>query len=207
MRLDELFLPPVLPLMEKQVGTIYHFTDMWAAYAIIDEGKLKPKGAGGFSFNGGAFVIDRARDWVSFTRNPNLKVTPATGARSRAGEAWSEVRIEFDGDRIAHRHKVEPYHDDDGRLTRQDNQAEERVVGEVNVKGAIKGVTFFYDVYLRNKTDWDTWCARPEGEQCMRYTKQAREEAAWMIREIKRRGIPVKIVRGLPKRSSLTPKL
>lgn len=183
----------------KQVGIIYHFTSMSNAWGIVgDETKLKPKGEGRFSFNGIAFINDRGRDWVSFTRNPNLKITPGAGGGLHNGEVWHEVRIAFDGDKLSNRHRIEPFHDDDGSLDRRDNQAEEKIDGEVNAKGAILGMTFYYDVYMRNQTDFDSWASMPDKENQERYTKQAREEAAWFIREMKKAGIPVSIERGYP---------
>lgn len=183
----------------KQVGPIYHFTTLHNAWGIISDGVLKPKGKGGFEFNGDSFVIDRPRDWVSFTRNPSLKVTPATGAVSRSGEMWAEVRIDFDGDKLSNRNRIEPYHDDDGSLTRHDAQAEERVVGEVDARKAITGVVFYYDIWMRNETDYDSWVSEPDQEQKEKYAAQARKDAAMFLRFCKNQGLSVKIMKGLPK--------
>lgn len=183
----------------KQVGVIYHFTSMSNAWVIVgDEAVLKPKGEGRFEFNGFAFVNDRGRDWVSFTRNQNLRITPGAGGSAHNNEPWHEVRIAFDGDKLSNRHRIEPFHDDDGSLLRTDNQAEEKITGKVNAKGAILGMTFYYDLYMRNQTDFESWASVPPAENRIRYMKQAREEAAWFIREMHKAGIPVSIERGKP---------
>jgi hypothetical protein len=183
-------------VLEKQVGPIYHFTTMQGAWSILSDGELRPKGEGDFYASDGGFVIDRPRDWVSFTRNKDLRVTPATGAVSRSGQPWGEVRLEFDGDRLAHNHRVRPFHDDDGKLTRQDGQAEERIDGVVKVGKAVTGLTFHYDLYMRNQTDWDRWVSVPDAESKARYTKMAREDAVAFVRECRKMGIPVTLKAG-----------
>lgn len=182
----------------KQVGVVYHFTTLNKAWLILDQGELRPKGAGGFSAQGGAFVIDRDRDWVSLTRNPHLKITAATGARSREGETWGEVRIAFDGDRLSNRHKIEPYHDDDGVLSRTDNQAEERVKGKVSIMGSIVGITFYYDLYMRDQCDFDNWSSPPDTEQRARYKAMARQDAVTFVKWCRSQEYPLVIERGIP---------
>lgn len=196
MRLLE-FSEPVLT--EKRVGVVYHFTTMSNAWTILWDHVLKPKGEGGIEAHDGMFVIDRGRDWVSLTRNKNLTVTPNTGAVSRSGEPWGEVRLALNGDKLAHRHKIKPYHDDDGTLTRQDNQAEEKITGEVDIKGAVLGILFHYDLYMRNQTRYDTWSSMPDEEQQARYTQMAREDAAHFIKWCRERGYPIEVRHGLPR--------
>lgn len=182
----------------KQVGIIYHFTSMSNAWGILHNGNLKPKGNGQFYFDGNHFVNDRARDWVSFTRNKNLKITPGAGGGAHVGEVWNEVRLAFDGDKLSNRHRIEPFHDDDGSLQRTDNQAEEKIKGNVTIMGSIVGVTFYYDVYMRNQTDYEDWASVPDKETQERYTKQARQDAADFVKSCKAQGYAVAIERGYP---------
>ena len=182
----------------KQIGVIYHFTSMSNAWGIKWDKTIRPKGEGRFEFNGFAFVNDRGRDWVSFTRNKNLRITPGAGGGLHNGELWHEVRIAFDGDKLSQHHKIKPFHDNDGSLRRQDNQAEEMIKGEVDVRKAILGMTFYYDIYMRNQTDFENWASPPDKETKERYTVEARKEAAMFISEMKKDGIPVSVERGFP---------
>lgn len=177
----------------KQVGVLYHFTSAHNAYAIIEgEGHLKPKGDGGFSFNGEAFVIDRPRDWISFTRNPNLIATPAAGGD---GREWGEVRIALDGDRLSQRFKIAPYHDHDDRLTRHDAQAEERVMGEMRrFKDAIIQIDFLARRFYENETDFDHWVSPPDEAQREKYREEARKDIETFVEIFRREGIRVNIV-------------
>jgi hypothetical protein len=178
----------------KQVGVIYHFTKTQKAFAILDEkGTLKPKQGGGISFNGSAYVIDRHRDWISFTRNHNLIASAAAGGN---GKEWGEMRIAFDGDLLSQRFSINPYHDEDGQLTRHDGQAEERVMGEMrNIKHAIIQMDWMAERFYESETDFDNWAAPPNAEDREKYSAQAREDIQTYLKLFEQEGIPVNIVK------------
>lgn len=178
----------------KQVGVLYHFTSTHNAFSIIeDKGLLKPKEGGGISYNGSSFVIDRHRDWISFTRNYNLIATAAAGGN---GKEWGEVRIAFDGDLLSQRFKISPYHDTDEYLTRHDGQAEERVMGEmVGIKDAIIQLDWMAERWIENENDFENWVAPPDEDKRTEYLKQAREDVATYLKIFQQDGVRVNIVK------------
>ena len=177
----------------KQVGIIYHFTSMHSAWSIVEEDIMKPKEGGGISYDGNAFVIDRFRDWVSFTRNHNLIATPAAGGD---GRSWGEVRIAFDGDRLSNRHSIRPYHDSDEYLTRADNQSEERIMGEVRgIRDAIIQIDFNAERYVADDNDFDNWVSPPDDpEKRSHYIEQSQEAAAFYVKKMRELGFTVNVV-------------
>ena len=170
----------------KQVGVLYHFTNFQTSWAITADKKLKAKEGGGLSYNSGMFIIDRFRDWVSLTRNFQLMKTPAAGGEG----IWGDTRIAIDGDKLARHNRIEPYHDQDDHLTRQDNQAEERVrKREVDLTGCIIQVDVLVDLVMANATRWDEWMSEPDDEDKARYTQMARDDIETFFRWCKTEGI------------------
>lgn len=170
----------------KQVGVLYHFTDFQTSWVILADLKLKAKKGGGFGYNNGMFIVDRFRDWVSLTRNFNLMKTPAAGGEG----VWGNTRIAIDGDKLAHHNRIEPYHDQDEYLTRQDNQAEERIrKREVDLTGCIIQVDVLTDLVMTDATRWEDWVADLDDDEKNRYTQNARDDITTFFKWCKTEGL------------------
>jgi len=179
-------------LERKHVGVLYHFTSLQKAWGILQDQALKAKEGGGISGYGGMFVIDRYRDWVSLTRNFNLMKTPAAGGEG----IWGDTRIAIDGDKFSERNRIEPYHDADDHLRRQDNQAEERVrKREVSIKGCIRQIDVMVEPYMQNETNWEEWVSEPDDDAKLRYTQQAKDDLMTFLRWCQTEGIPTFMVK------------
>lgn len=177
----------------KQVGVLYHFTTAYAGSEIVFSDKLIPKEGGGISFDGESYVIDRFRDWVSLTRNYNLHATANAGG---ANQSWGEMRIAFDGDILSNNHKIEPYHDDDGVLTRHDGQAEERIVGGAKkIAAAIIQIDFNTQSFIDHETNFDQWVSPPNSHEREKYRRMAEEDVTAFIRAFHEKGIICNIVK------------
>jgi hypothetical protein len=170
----------------KQVGVLYHFTDFQTSWCILADYELKAKKGGGFGYNNGMFIIDRFRDWVSLTRNFQLMKTPAAGGEG----VWGNTRIAIDGDKLARHNRIEPYHDADDYLTRQDNQAEERVRKRVvDLTGCIIQVDVLTDLVMTDATRWEDWASVPDEDDQIKYTQMARDDIATFFGWCKKEGI------------------
>ena len=189
-------------LESKQVGILYHFTDIHSAWSILESGLLKiGDKEGSFTAVGGGYAMTQPRTAISLTRNPHLAKTAAIGGNNeqrsillrRAVQPWAEIRIVLDGDKLAHRNRIEPYVDSVHGISRTDNQAEERIrKDEVNIAGCVIRVDFNYRVYLKGETDWGSWASPPTdpGEK-QKHLAMARDQAAMFVREIKKLGYNV----------------
>lgn len=117
----------------KQVGDIYHFTDIDTLALMIE--------------NKGEIVLDpsfssfAAGKYYSFTRNPNL---------GTLSEEKHHVRIKLDGDKMSNKYKFEPYADldsDGGSYSKNspNYESEERInsekYGEINLTPYIEEIT------------------------------------------------------------------
>jgi hypothetical protein len=175
----------------KQVGVLYHFTDFHTSWCILADHELKAKEGGGMTYSGSMFVIDRFRDWVSLTRNFHLMKTPAAGGEG----IWGDTRIAIDGDKLAQHNRIEPYHDRDDYLTRQDNQAEERIRKRVvDLTGCIIQVDVLTDLVMTNATRWEDWVSEPDDEQKVKYTQSSRDDIATFFKWCQKEGIPANAV-------------
>lgn len=123
----------------KQVGVIYHFTNVPNAWIILSDKELLAKTESDFGFGGGGFTLARGREGVSFTRNPNLKAHKIAGGD---GRAWGSVRIALDGNKLSNKYKIEPYVDKvNPSITRKLDQAEEIIKKKsVKIGGSIKQI-------------------------------------------------------------------
>jgi hypothetical protein len=74
----------------KQVGTLYHFTDSYGFYQILESNKLKPAGN---------------QRYTSFTRNKNLFLNPSLLS---GGYYYCLV---IDGDKLSNKYNIEPFND------------------------------------------------------------------------------------------------
>jgi len=125
-------------LESKNIGDIYHFTNLANAWIILSDKTLLAKTDTGFDF--GAGYISHGRDGVSFTRNHDLKNSALIGGD---GHAWGSIRIKFDGNKLSNKYKIEPYLDRKHNVTRQANQAEEIIKKDVVKFGnTVKQVDF-----------------------------------------------------------------
>ena len=131
----------------KQVGVLYHFTAFNTAWEILSDMVLKSGGEGGISI-GGSFSIPIKRNFISLTRNFNLKHV------SNLKQNWASTRIVFDGNKLSNKYKIEPYVDIEFGITRKDfEQAEERIIGkEIKIKGTVIQVDILKK-WLENDTD------------------------------------------------------
>ena len=115
----------------KQVGPLYHYTCYESALKILKSDKLTTRSG-----------------WISFTRNKNLH------RRDREElelvELCTDVRLEFDGDRLSNRYRIEPYQYED-----VPDEDEERVSALVisPVKHYLRGITIFADSWSAEKRD------------------------------------------------------
>lgn len=178
----------------KQVGTLYHFTDLYGAFGILEDMKIKKnEEADDISAHGGVFVMTAPRQGISFTRNSNLIATRNAGSAKE--RPWGEVRIAIDGDRLSDRYKIEPYVDKDNSITRADDQAEEVVrKNEVDISGLILEVVFNYNLYIQNKQDYDSWASPPDDEETrVKYLNMDRRDASLFIKTLRQKGIPYKV--------------
>lgn len=75
----------------KQVGTLYHFTNINSLVQIIQKNSLKPSS------------ISKS---ISFTRNPKFH---NVDKRVGLGSQYLEVKIVVDGDRLSNRYKIQPF--------------------------------------------------------------------------------------------------
>lgn len=177
----------IVDLLEsKQVGVLYHFTDFQSSWALLADRTLKAKEGGGISAAGGMFIIDRYRDWVSLTRNFQLMKTVAAGGSG----IWGDTRIAIDGDKLARHNRIEPYHDADGQLARQDNQAEERVrKREVDLTGCILQVDVLVELVMANATRWEDWASEPDDAGKEKYTRMAEADMAMFFKWCQSEGI------------------
>jgi hypothetical protein len=174
----------------KQVGVLYHFTDLHGAWAILDEAKLKIGDTdGSFTASDGGFAMTQPRTHISFTRNPRL---PRLGQ----SHPWGEVRIAFDGDKLSSRHRISPYADRDHGITRHHQQAEEAIArDEIDIGGCVTQVDFNFFEWMRKATDWETWCAIPDDASRDRYTRQFRQEAAEFVKAMRNLGYTTNLVK------------
>lgn len=83
----------------KQVGLLYHITDIYGLFGILNSDSFRKKRENG----------------ISFTRNKNFK-------------GWNErfqIYITVDGEKLSHTYKIVPFHD---QLMRKDlDEFEERI--------------------------------------------------------------------------------
>lgn len=99
----------------KQVGDIYHFTDVNKLGTITYKNELDD-------------INDRG--YISFTRNKRMPDT--------IKEPWwkvKTVRITVDGDKLSDKYKIQPYNDNVSG-----EETEERIVGKSTVKIPIKKI-------------------------------------------------------------------
>jgi len=99
----------------KQVGDLYHFTDVNKISQILYKDELED-------------INDRG--YISFTRDKRM---PST-----TNEPWwtiKTVRITVDGDKLSDKYKIQPYNDNVNNT-----ETEERIVGKSLVKIPIKKV-------------------------------------------------------------------
>ena len=179
----------------KQVGTLYHFTDLFGAWRILEDNQLKVGDkTGSFVANGGMFISTAPRTHVSLTRNPRLIANAAAGASE--DRPWGEIRIALNGDKLSQKNHIEPYNDRPNSLHRLHGQAEERIVKDVvDITGCVLSVDFNYFEYLRKSTKWDEWTSVPPEEKKEQYIKTARNDASWFLREMKKLGYKVNLVK------------
>lgn len=99
----------------KQVGLIYHYTDLIALMDILNNNELK-SGRGGY---------------ISFTRNQNF-----TKIDRALGTVFLECRLVIDGNLLSENYKIRPYHDsnfiDNESFGTEDMEQEERVKGNIS---------------------------------------------------------------------------
>jgi hypothetical protein len=74
----------------KQVGTLYHFTDPYGFYQILESNTLKPAGN---------------QKYISFTRNKNLFLNPSLLS---GGYYYCLV---IDGNKLSNKYNIEPFND------------------------------------------------------------------------------------------------
>jgi hypothetical protein len=100
----------------KQVGTLYHFTNLFSLIKILETNTFK--GSNAWNKN--------EKPFVSFTRNKN-----GWGLVSGPGKT---VRITIDGNKLSNNYKISPY--DMQNLKRWEDtpldEMEERVFGDIN---------------------------------------------------------------------------
>lgn len=79
---------------EKQVGIIYHYTNLWSLIDILKDDFLIPKSD------------DSNFKYVSFTRDKNFHKSKT---RNSDGIGGTSVRIVIDGTKLSNKYKIEPY--------------------------------------------------------------------------------------------------
>ncbi len=179
----------------KQVGTIYHFTDLQSAWVILSDKELITDDSIDFSGFDGGFSLKRAREGVSFTRNKNLKMTANAGGRD--GKSWGAVRIAFDGNKLSSKYKIEPYADTQNYISKKDDQQEE-IIRKKKVKfsvGMVKSVDVWIDKHVKDDTNFDNWCAIPDECNQKKYIERSKEDGAAFIEFLKKEGYKSKIVK------------
>jgi len=97
----------------KQVGVIYHFTNLESLIYILFEN----------------VIASSRQEYISFTRNYNLKNT------YNKEKPWSGVRIAVDGDMLTDRYKLSPYSDTVNGI--KGEESEERILDN-KIVGVIK---------------------------------------------------------------------
>jgi hypothetical protein len=110
----------------KQVGNLYHFTDIFNLIKILETNTLKSSNK----------WKPEDKPFVSFTRNKD-----AWGLVAQVGKT---VRITIDGDKLSNNYKISPFNIQ--KTKRWDNtpldEMEERVFGDIkNIKNYITDIT------------------------------------------------------------------
>jgi hypothetical protein len=123
----------------KQVGDLYHFTDIDSLYYMIkNNGKIELDNT---------FSSFAARDYFSFTRNPKLNTL---------GEEKTHVRIKLDGNKLSNKYKITPYSDSEYSRTSGQPEAEERIDSS-KYGGKIDLEPYIKDVYLISSSNWEKY--------------------------------------------------
>jgi len=121
----------------KQVGTLYHFTSLYALKKILNNWCLK-----------GMEVYGDEGEYISFSRNKDLIFeTPK-----------DEVRIVLDGNKMSEKYKFEPYLDNNNGIKRTGGEAEERIntqkyKDKIYIQPYIKSIDFNSDLYSSKLID------------------------------------------------------
>lgn len=170
-----------IPIEEaKNVGDIYHFTDIKGLSGIIDSEYILKSGRPSDLYN----ETEPGRDYISFTRNKNMHRTSWIANKT--------VRIKVDGSGMSNQYKFEPYADTVRNWGRSENpetdQSEERVkdTGKgVDIKNHIKVVEILVgdEVGKYGKEYIDVWDDL--------YKKDLRV----ILTSLKKDNIPTKLVR------------
>jgi hypothetical protein len=106
----------------RQVGTLYHFTNVRGLESIVQTDTFRATPA---------YVNAEPTDRVSFTRNKNFY--------------WNIIRISVDGDKLSNKYKTTPFSYQRG-ATGDLDQSEEIVEKDIaNAKSYITGVTYILD--------------------------------------------------------------
>jgi len=174
----------------KNVGILYHFTDLHSAWAILEDKQLKIGDTeGSFLASGGGFTVTHPRTHISLTRNPRLQ---------RLGEnyPWGPVRIVLDGDKLSQKYKINPYQDQIHGITRHENQAEEMIANHVvDITGCVVRVDFNISEYITRSNDFETWVSMPDDDSKKKYIQLSKDDAQMFVKYIKSLGYDINVVK------------
>jgi hypothetical protein len=123
----------------KQVGDLYHFTDINSLYSMIKDNKKIELDNDFSSF--------ASKEYFSFTRNPKLNTL---------GEEKTHVRIKLDGDKLSNKYKITPYSDPEYSRTSGQPEAEERIDSS-KYRGKIDLEPYIKDIYLISPSNWNEY--------------------------------------------------
>lgn len=126
----------------KQVGTLYHFTNLNNLIRILKSDTLY-SGVG---------------NYICFTRDKNFNYVP------RESISGTDCRITIDGDNLSNKYKIKPHHDqnwfNDNELEfgSKDMESEERINGNIHsIKSYIFEITLFkekMELYYSDQFKW-----------------------------------------------------
>ena len=117
----------------KQVGTLYHFTNLYNLLFILEEDSLKSR-----------------NDWVSFTRNKNF----AKIDRILPGGDINCILI-INGDSLSNNYKIEPYHDQ--KFFRERDFGTDKMEQEEKVLGPISPIKSYIENIILLKNEIKNW--------------------------------------------------
>jgi len=133
----------------KQVGTLYHFTNLYNLSLILEEDLLKSK-----------------NDWVSFTRNKNFNKID----RNLPGGDISCILV-INGDNLSNNYKIEPFHDQ--KFFRERDFGTDKMESEERIKSPISSIKSYIENIILLKNEIKDW----EIENI--YHKQDSENTLW----------------------------